>query len=424
VPHTARFPRAIAPLSFERRLVTAAACLLAAGCSAGSGKPESRLKSLAVEPELPAATASADPRRHASGRVPQVIAPPRPYRVAEAVPSGVGRGVPPTMAPTIDLVPPALATAAGGTVRLTAAEEPGHLPVAVAAEAAPVVAEIRDMLAGYLRAFNRHDAPAVAAHWAAAGENVNLDSGEVTAGREAVRSVFESLFAVDPEATIDIDVASIKPLRDDVAVIDGVSRVAYADGGVASSRFSAVAARNGDRWQLESVRESAATRETAAARPLDALAWLVGAWEDVGEGVTAGSRCDWSPGRGFLVRSHSVAPDVGPAGPPPAGDAAIPGLLPTAAKAARELTEIIGWDPERQEIRSWMFSADGRFAEAAWRRDGEHWTIQVEGQGADLGRSATCTLLPAGPDALEIRCEGTGLDGLLPPACGFTRTAR
>lgn len=423
MPHAVTLFRAVPVSALEPRRLTAAACLLLVGCSAGGGKPESRLQALAVEPELPAATTSADPRRQLAGRVPEVIAPPRPYRVAETA-AGASGGVPPTMAPTIDLVPAALATGAGGTVRLAAAEEPGQFPAAAAAEAAPIVAEIRDMLAGYLRAFNRHDAPAVAAHWAAAGENVNLDSGEVTAGREAVRSVFEALFAVDPEATIDIDIASIKPLRDDVAVIDGVSRVAYADGGVASSRFSAVAARNGDRWQLESVRESAATRETAAARPLDALAWLVGAWEDVGEGVTAGSRCDWSPGRGFLVRSHSVTPEAGPADPPRAGDAAIPGLLPTGGKATRELTEIIGWDPERQEIRSWMFSADGRFAEAAWHRDGEHWTIHVEGQGADLGRSATCTLLPAGPDGLEIRCEDTGLDGLLPPACGFTRTSR
>ena len=71
-----------------------------------------------------------------------------------------------------------------------------------------------------------------------------------------------------------------------------------------------------------------------------------------------------------------------------------------------------------------MFSSDGRFAEAAWSREGEHWKVQVEGRGVDAGRAATCTLMPAGPDGLEIRCDGAGIDGLLPPACGFTRTAR
>jgi len=100
------------------------------------------------------------------------------------------------------------------------------------------------------------------------------------------------------------------------------------------------------------------------------------------------------------------------------------GLLAVAAGSPRELTEIIGWDPERQEIRSWMFSSDGRFAEATWSQSGEGWAIEVEGCGLDAGRTATGLLLPVGPDAVEVRWQGAGLEGLLPPACSFTRTAR
>ena len=375
MPHAIRFPKlhAALPRLILRPFIGIVACLvvacLFAGCSAGGGKPESRLRTLAVEPELPAATTSADPQRHAAGRVPEVIARPRPFRVAEVAAATAGQAIPQTMAPTIDLFQVAIATGAGGTVRLVSAEEPGQLPAAEQVVPEPFVAEIRDMLAGYLRAFNRHDAEEVAAHWSPAGENLNLDSGEVTAGREAVQTVFAALFASDPQATIDIDVSSIRPLLlGDVAVIDGISRVAYADGEVAGSRFSAVVVRHDDRWLLESVRESGTTKEEALPRPLEALGWLVGSWEDVGEGVTAGTRCDWTAGRAFLVRNHAVTPYAAPANRPRAGDEAIPGLLPTGGTATRELTEIIGWDPERQEIRAWMFSSDGRFADAAWSR--------------------------------------------------------
>jgi sialate O-acetylesterase len=77
--------------------------------------------------------------------------------------------------------------------------------LAAAAENNPTVAEVRAMLRSYLRAFNRHDAAALAAHWSETGENLDLDSGEVTAaGRQAVRDVFASLFAADDDATIDI----------------------------------------------------------------------------------------------------------------------------------------------------------------------------------------------------------------------------
>jgi len=414
------------PISLAKWLALTAVCLgLLSGCGPGGTRPTARRKSVAADADVPAATTSADPRRLAAGLVPEVIPPRRPFRLSETAAADPGRlEVPATMESTIVPLPAMLASGAGGTVRLVAATEPAALPAAAAGPAAgPVIAEIRDLFAGYLRAFNRHDAAALAAHWAPAGENLNLDSGEVTSGRDAVEALFADLFAVDPGATIDIDLKAIRPLRDDVAVIDGVSRVAYADGEVAGSRFSAVAVRHAAGWLLESVREAAHSREAALPRPLDSLAWLVGSWEDVGQGVTAGSVCDWTGDRAFLVRGHTVARDD--ATPRPrAGDEGIPGLLPVAAGAARELTEIIGWDPERQEIRSWLFSSDGRFAEATWSRSGDGWTIEVEGRGLDAGRTATGLLLPVGPDAVEVRWQGAGLEGLLPPACSFTRTAR
>jgi uncharacterized protein (TIGR02246 family) len=291
-------------------------------------------------------------------------------------------------------------------------------------EASPHVSEIRTMLAGYLQAFNRHDAAAAASHWAAAAENVNLDTGEVTRGREAVRDVFAALFELDTEAAIDIELEAIRPLQDDVAVVDGIARVSYADGDVAGSRFAAVVVREADQWRLASVRETATAVEPRPARPLDQLAWLAGSWEDVGEGVIASSQAAWSADRGFLVRTHGSTPDEHPAARPAAGDAGIPGLLPPAPGGRRELTEIIGWDPERETIRSWIFSADGRFAEGTWSREADGWKVRIEGQGRDAGRTATCTLVPDGNDGLILRCEGEGLEGLLPPACGYTRTAR
>ncbi len=385
------------------------------GCSSQSRPTASRLDALAAEPEL--RTANRPSSRQAAGGIPVVVSQPRPFRVAELA-AASPRAMP---TPPRDAMPARIATGSGSTVRLTSAEEPAHLePTAEQ----PLVGEIRDMLTGYLRAFNRHDAAAAAAHWAPTAENMNLDSGEVTAGREAVQAVFTALFTTEPATTIDIDVASIRPVRNDVAVIDGVSRVAYADGEVIGSRFSAVAVRHEGRWLFESVREAASEKVAGTPQPLDELAWLVGCWENVGQGVIAGARCDWAPGGGFLVRCHSVQPIDAHAERPRAGDAAIPGLLPAGASPSRELTEIIGWDPEQQAFRSWIFSADGRFAEATWRRDSETWTIDVEGRGVDAGRIATCTMLTDGSDALEYRCETDGLEGLLPPACGFTRTSR
>jgi uncharacterized protein (TIGR02246 family) len=399
-------------------LLPIATALAAAGCGAPVTAPPARLGARSVEPQL-LATTTAEPHRRVSG-VPDVIARPKPFRVADVTARVHASLEPATMASKIESV------ALPAAVQPVAASEPVAIPAAArpAEPVSPRVAEIRDMLAGYLRAFNRHDAAAAAAHWAAAAENVNLDTGEVTRGREAVREVFASLFELDAEAAIDIDVDAIRPLRDDVAVVDGISRVSYSDGDVAGSRFSAVVIREDDHWRLASVRETAAAVEPKPARPLDQLAWLVGSWEDVGDGVIASSQAAWSADRGFLVRTHVSTPDEHPAGRPAAGDSGIPGLLPAAAGGRRELTEIIGWDPERETIRSWLFSADGRFAEGTWSREADGWTVKLEGHGRDAGRTATCTLTAEGADGLVLRCEGEGLEGLLPPACGYARTAR
>jgi uncharacterized protein (TIGR02246 family) len=392
------------------------AVMLLAGCSEAPVAPPVRLGSLSAEPELTVAavTASADPARL---RVPQVIAAPKPFRLGDVatgtveVAATMGR----SLDPFAEASPVLLASA-------VAPAEPARLP-AVEPPAAQT-AEIRDMLTGYLRAFNQHDAAAAAEHWTVAAENVNLDSGEVTRGREAVRGVFAALFELDAEAAIDIDLDAIRPLREDVAVIDGVSRVSYTDGEVAGSRFSAVVVRDEGRWRLASVRETACPVPVRAARPLDELAWLVGHWENVGAGVTASGECGWSGDHHFLTRRHLITPAAPSADSPPAADGRIPELLPAAGTGRRELTEIIAWDPERETVRSWIFSSDGRFAEATWARDGAAWTVRVEGRGLDAGREATCTLSPDGPDGLLVQVEGESLAGLLPPACGFTRTAR
>ncbi len=394
---------------------------LVVGCAPAETAPRSRLGSLPVEPELPGTTTtSADPHRRSEPAVPEVIGRPRPFRLGDLVPQGEVTEMVTTLGPAVEPLRDL------GGVRPVAAIEPVAEPARLPAteDASPVTAEIRGMFSGYLRAFNRHDAVAAAAHWTVDGENLDLDSGELTRGREAVRRVFTALFEIDPEAAIDIDVTAVRPVRDDVAVVDGVSRVSYADGEAAGSRFSAVVVREQDGWRLASVRETPVSVPGRPARPLDGLAWLVGSWEDVGEGVVASSQAAWSGDRAFLVRSHVVNPDSKATAAPVVGDERIPGLLPAGGTAHRELTEIIGWDPEREAIRSWIFSSDGRFAEGTWSNDGVAWVVQVEGRGLDMGREAMCRIVPDGADGLVIEAEGEGLAGLLPPACGFTRTAR
>jgi uncharacterized protein (TIGR02246 family) len=366
-------------------------------------------------------TAPPPPRRGGtSGPVPVIVASPRPFRISALAARRAAQAAPARLAEL----------QAGDRSALSESAPPEATPAnwqtAVVAPATTSAA-IRAALAAYGTAFNRHDAAALATHWTDGGTSIDLASGEVTAGRAAVQDVFSALFSQDGAATIDLDVEAIRPIRPDVAVVDGITRLSFAEGAATGSRFSAVMVRGDDgQWRLESMREApaAAAEPAAAAHPLDDLAWLLGAWEDIGEGVTAGTRCFWSAGRGFLVRTHAVTIDDVPAARPAPGDERIPGLLPAGPARPLELTEIVGWDPHDQAIRSWIFTSSGGFAEGRWTREGATWKVHLEGRGRDTGRSCVCTLIPQGGDGLSMTCDGDALAHLLPPACDFVRTAR
>lgn len=394
--------------------VAAVSGMLFVGCSAEpagqprsvtalrpTGRPETTSRITSAPSQ--AATA-ATPRRSPRQLVPDVIPRPRAFRIA---------------------------TTPSGSVRLASGAEPvepARLPEAESSATTPAAqAEIREMLRGYLRAFNRHDSLALASHWSGSGENVDLDTGEVTVGRDAVHDVFAALFEHDESATIDIEVKGIRTLRDDVAVVDGISLISFADGTPASSRFSAVVVKEDGRWVLESVREAALPSPTTASSPLDDLAWLIGAWEDVDAGVAASTHCTWSSGRAFLIRSHAVSADSDTADRP--GAAGVPALLRDDAAGRRDVTEIVGWDPQRGALRSWVFTSTGRFAEGTWTRDGDAWNVHLVGLGDDAGRECTYTLVPLGADEVSIRCgvAAGGSEGLVAaflPACDFIRVGR
>ena len=359
--------------------IVSVAMIVATGCSTGSN--DARIGSARVEPELIPRSASS-----VSGPVPVVINQSQPYHTSRGV---AQRPVAPR--------------------RLSGAHA-GDAP-------AGLQAEVDAMLGSYLRDFNRHDTVAVASHWTERGENLDLDSGETTAGREAVREVFAALFNEDADAAIDIDVQSIRPVRRDVAVVDGTSTVRFGDGARAGSRFSAVMVRQDGRWMLDSVRESARSDISGDERPLDQLAWLLGTWEDPRPGMAASTKCFWSAGRAFLIRTHAVS------GLAAAGDssASIPALLPEAEAAEREVTEIIGWDPDSQVIRSWVFTSAGRFAEGTWSRTNEGWRVRFEGRGADMGRVSECVLASRGPDAMAVSGARDGLAADLTPVCDVVR---
>lgn len=232
-----------------------------------------------------------------------------------------------------------LATALGGAGRPASAQ--------VEAPAAPSPAQgddekaIRDLIAGFVSAFERGDAPAIAALFEERGEAVDLD-GNAIQGRPALEAHYAGRFEAEPGRKLATEIESIQFLAPGVARQDGRSKVADADGGSPSSfRYTATLLKGDRGWKIASLRELEDPLPSHHERLKD-LEWLVGDWvEETGDAVIATSM-GWSEDGNFLLRSYEIRVEG----------------RPTLKGSQR-----IGWDPLTKQVKSWVFDSRGAYGE-------------------------------------------------------------
>ncbi len=371
--------------------------------SGRSGKQASSVTTAAHAEQPVSATQSASPQESRSIRpIPEVISKPRLF---ELPPSIIAR-LPPSEARQVE-------------------------PIEFPSAESPATEEVRSTIRDYVAALRKRDVASLVSHWSESGESIDLDSGESTKGRESIGRVFASLFEREVDADVRVDLTAVRPIRDDVAIVDGFSTLACAGERPARSRFSAVLAKQNGRWLLESVREAAmpVSGHADIVKPLSRLRWLLGHWESTGRGDQASStHCFWSARNAYLVRSHVVS-DAASAGKEE-GDKVVSYETPAGREGDREITEIIGWDPVTKSTRSWIFCSDGGFAEGTWSHDrdehgGDRIVILVDGTlGDGSPASGTLRITRLGPDEVSCTVSGNAVERLLPPAGDFLRTAR
>ncbi len=232
-------------------------------------------------------------------------------------------------------------------------------PSPSASGAADDLKAVRAAIEGYVAAFNAADAKGVAKCWSEQGTYVT-PSGVRLQGVPAVERHFADYFAENPGLKLVVTVDSLRLVGADVAVEEGAAYVSGEAEPTSESTYVAVHVKRDGVWRLDTVRETVVPDETETAGPLQGLAWLIGQWTDDSlEGVQVDSSYSWARDGKFLINSFRVNID---------------------GQIDLEGTQIIGWDPSRQTIRSWMFDSDGGFGEGTWTAgdsDGE-WTVEMK----------------------------------------------
>ena len=230
-----------------------------------------------------------------------------------------------------------------------------------AAKAISPEAEIRATAVAFVRAFDRGDAPAIAALWIPEGSAAEAN-GTIYKGRAAIEQQYAALFKQHADARISVAIKSIEFPTPTTAIEDGFSQVvAQRHGPAQVARYTAVHVKVDGKWLLASVRETNVELPSNFAK-IEGLAWLVGTWTANRDGVKVRTTVRWIANNSFLEREYSVATD---------------GIVTSSGR------QIIGWDPKIGQVRSWSFDASGGHGTGVWKATPEGWQIEQSGVLAD-----------------------------------------
>lgn len=253
---------------------------------------------------------------------------------------------------------------------------------------------IRAAIDSYVAAYNRGDAKAVAAHWSETGEWTN-PAGEKVHGRQAIEKELQAMFAASKGVSIAVTAPSIRIVSADVAVEEGTATITRPGEDPEESTYVAIHVKKTGKWTLDSVYETDVAEEAPASSPLQELAWLVGQWIDESEDSTVEATVTWTKNKTFLNYAFKMS---------------VPGMDDL------EGTQVIGWDPAAETIRSWMFDSDGGIGQGVWSKKGDHWVVTFD-QVLPDGRRASATNIYALADGNTCTWTSIGrkLDGQFLP---------
>jgi uncharacterized protein (TIGR02246 family) len=253
---------------------------------------------------------------------------------------------------------------------------------------------IAALAAAYARAFNAGDAAAAAATFAEDALIVD-EMGQRTEGRANIQDQLAGAFADNPGSKMAIEMKALRFLGPDTALEEGRTTINPAGGGPPEiTRYTVVHVRRDGRWLQSAVHDEIAHDLTPHER-LKELEWMVGDWINESQDAVVVTTCKWADGGNFLVREFTMK---------------------SQGRPVLSGTQRIGWDPTRNQFKTWIFDTEGGFGEGYWTRNGDHWVVKSEGVRQDgLHASLTNIITRLGKDRASWKSVDRTIGGTAVP---------
>jgi uncharacterized protein (TIGR02246 family) len=226
---------------------------------------------------------------------------------------------------------------------------------------------IRGNVDEFVKAYNAHNAKAVADLFFPQAQIVDENDNTIQ-GRGEIESLFENVFAQEPETGIKVNVESIRFIGTSLAVELGrTTTIPPAGQTPETGRYSVLHLLKDGKWLMAVVRDIPA--EPTHRDHLEAIAWLVGEWVDESPDGKVQTSCRWSESKSFLLQDITVF---------------------QSENEVMKFSQRIGWDPLRKQFKTWMFDAEGGYGESYWTPTETGWLIKATSVNSN-GTVATAT---------------------------------
>jgi len=224
-------------------------------------------------------------------------------------------------------------------------------------------AAIRQAAGEHREALENADFAAVEQFWTPEADYVDQygHAFKIRAALEAAKQRLRKEGRIGPPP-LRTESLAIRLISPDVGIEDGIiERPAAGGKGSSKGRFCAVWVKRDGKWRIDGIRESAYSANNSA-NHFAGLEWLIGEWTAEGEDAKAEATYSWGSGKKYIQGQIKLTVN----GKPPVS-----------------ITQWIGWDPVREQVRSFEFDTDGGFHEGTWSQDEGAWVVATVGVGPE-----------------------------------------
>lgn len=253
-------------------------------------------------------------------------------------------------------------------------------------------ADIRSQISSLASYLASGDEKSLAALWAPDGVYID-DAGNVVKGRAAVEKRFSTLFQTAGKQFYELTPESVTILSKSVAQSAGTSRRKEGVATLPETRYLMVFVKQNGNWLISSAVETPITQpEISNQDRLSDLAWLIGEWRTGREGASVRMKADWAANKNFILCKYEIAKPNQP---------------------LHVDMQVIGWDPTKDAIVSWLFDSSGGTGHGRWSRKDRAWVVESSGVERDGSRSSAVNIIdPTDPNTFLWQSLNRTIDGV------------